>query len=218
MGLASREQFVYIPNYVDAQQFTPQTTPGNYYLYFGRLAPEKGVGTLITAAAKAKVTLKLQAPARSKNHCKHLMPALGTPLNFGFSSRCRTSSISSKQPRRRFTFRMVRECPMSVLESMAMGKPVIGAQIGGIPELITADTGWTYTSGSVEQLTDLLAEVDLQSNERLTDIGVSARELVEKNLVRSGMWIQYTLFIETLLNKLFIIFFLWVKRHEKRSS
>lgn len=176
-----REQFVYIPNYVDAQQFTPQTTPGNYYLYFGRLAPEKGVGTLITAAAKAKVTLKIAGTGPEQESLQALNASLGHPAEFlGFQAGAALHQLVQNSRAVVLPSEWYENAPMSVLESMAMGKPVIGAQIGGIPELITADTGWTYTSGSVEQLTDLLAEVDLQSNERLTDIGVSARELVEK--------------------------------------
>ena len=36
------EMLVYIPNFIDANAYTPQYEPGSYYLYFGRLAPEKG--------------------------------------------------------------------------------------------------------------------------------------------------------------------------------
>jgi glycosyltransferase involved in cell wall biosynthesis len=38
-------------------------------------------------------------------------------------------------------------CPMSILESMAVGTPVIGARIGGIPELINEGIdGYTFTA------------------------------------------------------------------------
>jgi len=45
-------------------------------------------------------------------------------------------------------------CPFSVTESLALGTPVLGADIGGIPELI--QPGWTgelFESGSAEDLT-----------------------------------------------------------------
>ena len=48
-------------------------------------------------------------------------------------------------------------CPMSVLESYAYGKPVIGADIGGIPELIVDDVdGFLVPSGEQEALRERL--------------------------------------------------------------
>ena len=42
--------------------------------------------------------------------------------------------------------------PLGVIESFCAGTPVVGAQIGGIPELVTPDRGVTFTSGSVDSL------------------------------------------------------------------
>jgi glycosyltransferase involved in cell wall biosynthesis len=43
-------------------------------------------------------------------------------------------------------------CPMSVLESYAHGRPVVGARIGGIPELIEEGVdGATFEGGSTAQ-------------------------------------------------------------------
>lgn len=44
-------------------------------------------------------------------------------------------------------------CPFSVMESIQYGTPVIGADIGGIPELIREGvTGLVFPSGDEEQL------------------------------------------------------------------
>ena len=40
-------KMVHVPNFVDAQAFEPGDSAGDYFLYFGRLAPEKGVATLL---------------------------------------------------------------------------------------------------------------------------------------------------------------------------
>jgi glycosyltransferase involved in cell wall biosynthesis len=46
-------------------------------------------------------------------------------------------------------------CPLSVLEAMALGIPVIGADIGGIPELVKDGvTGFLFPPGDAEQLAD----------------------------------------------------------------
>ncbi|MDR3411823.1 MAG: glycosyltransferase, partial [Formivibrio sp.] len=49
---------VHIPNPV-ALPLAPIAPPGNYILYFGRFAPEKGLVTLVRAAAHAKVPIRL---------------------------------------------------------------------------------------------------------------------------------------------------------------
>ncbi len=52
-------QLAYVPNYVDAGRFTPSYEPGDYFLFAGRLAVEKGVATLLKAAIQSKVALRI---------------------------------------------------------------------------------------------------------------------------------------------------------------
>ena len=42
--------------------------------------------------------------------------------------------------------------PLSVIESLCAGTPVVGARIGGIPELLSDDNGITFTSGNRQEL------------------------------------------------------------------
>lgn len=61
-------------------------------------------------------------------------------------------------------------CPMGILESFALGKPVIGSNIGSIPELIEdGKTGLLFEPGNVEDLTKkiLLLYQDKDLRERL---------------------------------------------------
>ena len=49
-------------------------------------------------------------------------------------------------------------CPFSVMESQMYGTPVIGANIGGIPELIQdGQTGELFESGDIAQLKEKIA-------------------------------------------------------------
>jgi glycosyltransferase involved in cell wall biosynthesis len=42
---------------------------------------------------------------------------------------------------------------MSIIEAFARGKPLIGADIGGIPELVDGETtGWSFRSADVADL------------------------------------------------------------------
>ena len=50
-----RRRFVHIPNFVDVGAHRPDFRVGKVFLYFGRLSQEKGLSTLVRAAAMAKV-------------------------------------------------------------------------------------------------------------------------------------------------------------------
>jgi glycosyltransferase involved in cell wall biosynthesis len=68
---------------------------------------------------------------------------------------------------------------MSVLEAMAAAKPVIGARMGGIPELVAdGETGFLFDAGNVDQLRNcvdrLMADASLRSA-----MGKAARLRVE---------------------------------------
>lgn len=72
--------------------------------------------------------------------------------------------------------------PRSVIEAFALGKPVVGARIGGIPELVKGgETGLLYESGNVEDLRDKI-EALLKDKERIEFMGRNARKFVETEL------------------------------------
>lgn len=59
-------------------------------------------------------------------------------------------------------------CPFSVMESQMYGTPVLGSDIGGIPELIKAgETGELFESGNAEELREKI--VKLWEDRPLTD-------------------------------------------------
>lgn len=70
--------------------------------------------------------------------------------------------------------------PRVVLEGMAMKKPVIGSDIGGIPEaIVDGETGYLVPPGDVDELANRLER--LSANQELRqDMGTKARERVER--------------------------------------
>ena len=59
-------------------------------------------------------------------------------------------------------------CPFSVLETLAIGKPVIGSKIGGIPELIEDNkNGFLYEYDDILELSRRINE--LFNNKKLRD-------------------------------------------------
>lgn len=182
----SRDQLVYIPNYSDIGRFEAQFEPGDYFLYFGRLAPEKGVATLIRAAKKAGVSLKIAGTGPKEDELKSLAVSLNADVSFlGYQTGEPLQELVKNARAVVLPSEWYENAPMSVLESYGMGTPVIGAKIGGIPEMvIDQETGWTFTSQSVEELADVLQMVHHLDDEKIADMGKAGRAFVQKNFSR----------------------------------
>ena len=176
------EKLVYIPNFVRAGGFTAQFEPGDYFFYFGRLALEKGVGTLIRAAAKAGVRLRIAGTGPEGDALKALAAEVGGDIEFlGFVSGDPLWKLLREARAIVLPSEWYENAPMSVLEAYASGKPVIGARIGGIPEMVMeGETGWLFESGSVDELAGKLAHMHNQSGAEISAMGQAARRVVEE--------------------------------------
>jgi len=71
--------------------------------------------------------------------------------------------------------------PVSIMEAMALGRPVISTHVAGIPELIThGQTGWLVPAGDTQQLVDAIREAMLTPIHTLRTMGAKARDHVRK--------------------------------------
>jgi len=177
----SAEKLVYIPNFLDCSQYAPDYNPGSYFLYFGRLAPEKGVDTLICAASQAGVHLKIAGTGPYEETLRHLAEETGSKIDFlGYCSgdtlwrlirNCRAVVLPSQ---------WYENAPISVLEAYASGKSVIGARIGGIPEMVLeGQTGNLFASGDINQLAESINQIQASPASHLIEMGKFARDYVE---------------------------------------
>jgi glycosyltransferase involved in cell wall biosynthesis len=181
-----REKFVYIPNYVENSRYTPDFLPGDYFLYFGRLAPEKGVTTLLHAASKAGVKLKIAGTGPEESALHNLQGELRGDVEFlGYRSGESLHSLIRSARAVVLPSEWYENAPMSILESYASGKPVIGANIGGIPEMIEeGQTGWCFESGNIEALATVLSRVKAMPAFVVTSCGRAGRELTNQRFNR----------------------------------
>lgn len=154
------EKISTVHNFTDVSDITPNFSIGEYILYFGRIHRSKGILTLIEAAAPLKqVPLYIVGDGEAmpevqriieENGCEHIQL-----LGFKQGDELRElilNSICTVLPSEWYE-----NCPMSVLESFAYGKAVIGADIGGIPELVIDGVdGFLVPSGGTEALREKL--------------------------------------------------------------
>jgi glycosyltransferase involved in cell wall biosynthesis len=181
-----REKLVYIPNYADVRNFEPAFTPGKYFLYFGRLAPEKGLGTLIRATARLCVPLKIVGTGPSEQELKELATQFGGTVEFlGYRTGSELHDLVRGARAVVLPSEWYENAPMSLLEGYALGKPVIGARIGGIPEMIVeGETGWVFESHNVNDLAKCL-QLALETKDAvIARMGRSSRDYVELNFSR----------------------------------
>ena len=128
----------------------------DYYCYVGRLSHEKGVNTLIEAAKNLPYKLKVIGGGPLSEELR--VKSEKSKCNVEFLGYKQWDEIKSIVGKARFTVipsEWYENNPLSVIEAQCLGTPVLGARIGGIPELIEDGvTGMTFESRNVDDLTN----------------------------------------------------------------
>lgn len=124
----------------------------DYYVYLGRISSEKGVGTLLKAAAQLPYKLKIAGEGPLIQLFKE---KYANNSNIEFLGLLGAEEVAMLVAKARLTV-VPSECydnnPLSVIESLCAGTPVVGSHIGGIPELLNDNNGITFASGNSEEL------------------------------------------------------------------
>jgi glycosyltransferase involved in cell wall biosynthesis len=171
-------RFVHIPNSVTVDAGAPGQEPGDTFVYLGRLVPEKGVATLIRAAAQARIRLRIIGTGSEEAELRRLAGELGGEVEFtGYLTGPALRAALSSARAVVVPSEWYENAPISVMEASALGLAVIGADIGGIPELIRPEeTGFVFTSGSVDSLAEVLVRVRALPAAALRRLGAAGRE------------------------------------------
>ncbi len=123
---------------------------GDYILYFGRYSKEKGIATLINACKQLPDIPFVFAGggplAEDINQIENI-------VNVGFKTGKDLKELVQNAKFAIIASEWYENCPFSVMEAQSYGTPVLGADIGGIPELIKhGETGELFKSGNQEDL------------------------------------------------------------------
>jgi glycosyltransferase involved in cell wall biosynthesis len=174
------DRFEYVPNFVATESFTPNFEPGARFVFFGRLSPEKGIATLLRAAAVAGVGLDIIGTGPAEAELRTL--AAGQDVRFlGFLTGATLNAAVATARAVVAPSEWYENAPLAVLEAAALGKPLIVANIGGLPELIVeGESGWSFESRSVAALAACLRRVaDLKDSE-VAAAGMAARRRMQE--------------------------------------
>lgn len=129
----------------------------DYVLYFGRFSEEKGIGTLIQAA---KELPDVQFIFAGTGPLESEINGVENIKNVGFQKGQALERLIREAKFSVYPSEWYENCPFSVMESQMYGTPVLGADIGGIPELISVgQTGELFESGNKEELKSKIREM-----------------------------------------------------------
>ena len=127
-----------------------QTEKKDYVLYFGRFSEEKGIGTLIEVC---KSLPEIEFVLAGTGPLEEQIDGIPNIKNVGFQKGESLEKLIREALLSVYPSEWYENCPFSVMESQMYGTPVVGARIGGIPELIEeGKTGELFASGNADEL------------------------------------------------------------------
>ncbi len=136
-------------NFIDKVHWK-EVTKKDYVLYFGRFSEEKGIGTLIKVCKELPDVNFIFA---GTGPLEDSINGIGNIKNVGFQKGEALEKLIREAQFSIYPSEWYENCPFSVMESQMYGTPVLGADIGGIPELIrVGETGELFESGNAEDL------------------------------------------------------------------
>lgn len=183
-GGYAEEKIITIRNPFDVSAITPTFSDGKFFLYFGRVEPEKGVLDLVKTM---------------KNLPSHRLVIVGEGSDFdncvNWSKQNKLSNIEFVGPKwGEALIPYLQDCiavvvpslwhepsPYVIYQALAQGKPVVGSRVGGIPELINEETGRLFNAGDIEDLAVQLRSICETPGAAIT-MGKAARAWAEKEL------------------------------------
>lgn len=172
-----RSKVYHIPNFTNLSSPAPTRKPGQGFLYVGRLSREKGVDVLVDAA---RLRPHVQFTIAGDGELREELAAAAPPnvCFLGHVHRdvvpdllaaCRALVVPSV---------WYENCSLSILEALAAGVPVIGSDIGGIPEQVAdGETGLSVEPGDPGSLAEAIDRMDVATAQRM---GRAARERAER--------------------------------------
>ncbi len=178
-----RRQLVHFPYFLPVDEYEPRFERSDYFIYLGRLSREKGIATLLAALhrrAGTRYTCRILGEGPMEESLRR-QAAEWNLTNVEFSGYLQGEALQEAIRGAAFTVvpsEWYENLPFSVLESFALGTPVVGSRMGGIPEMVLHEqTGLTFTMGDAPELAAALDWMESRP-ERVVEMGRAARELL----------------------------------------
>ena len=137
-----------------------------YFLYLGRLSPEKGVSTLLRAWRRSSAPLLIVGDGPTARALRREAPS-----NVDFRSAVAAAEVPALIQQARAVLlpsRCYEGQPRTILEAYAAGVPVVASDIGALPEAVPSDAGLLVPPDDADAWADSLDRlIDDRESERL---------------------------------------------------
>ena len=176
------ERLEIVPNFLRIEEYLPSYEGGEYVLFAGRLSGEKGLSTLLRAVDGLDVPLRIvgDGPMRESLESFAREKAQKNVVFEGYKTGVELANIFRRALVVVFPSEWYENAPMSILEAFAYGKPVVGAAIGGVPEMVVdGETGFLFPPGDVAALRERVCYL-AERPSLISAMGRKARRRVEE--------------------------------------
>lgn len=144
-----KDKTIVFHNFIDKVKWK-DVNKKDYILYFGRYSEEKGIGTLVNVCKSLPDIPFIFAGTGPLND---EIKGVNNIKNVGFQKGEALKTLIREARFSIYPSEWYENCPFSVMESQIYGTPVLGSNIGGIPELIQSGrTGELFKAGDKEEL------------------------------------------------------------------
>lgn len=169
-------------NGIDPSSYISSELDEGYALYFGRLSKEKGVSTLLRAHQRTlnKLPLRIvgKGPLEEEFRSTYTYP---TVKFLGHRTGQELKDLVARSSFVIVPSEWYENCSMAILEAMALGKPIIGSRVGGIPEqIVDGKTGLLFEMGNEIELAQKMDMLTADSQMRVS-MGRAARIKLEND-------------------------------------
>lgn len=175
-----RDKLIMAHNFLTAEPGDTSSEKKDYVLYFGRFDAQKGIRTLITACRELP---EINFIFAGTGPLATELTGMDNVTNVGFKTGDELKQLIAEAAFSVYPSEWYENCPFSVMESQMFGTPVVGADMGGIPELIaTGDepTGVLFKAGDARNLTDKILGL-WSDSEKLNAMTANCKKLHFEN-------------------------------------
>lgn len=181
------------------------TVKTKYYLFFGRLSYEKGVKTLLEAFKDLPEShLKIVGTGPKEKELKNYIATYGMK-NVEFVGYKKGHELTDLVRKAYFVIvpsEWYENNPMAIIEAYSTGTPILGARIGGIPEIvIEKETGYLFMSGNSEDLKNKVELVDGLTAEKYSKLSEGVLKFAGENLSTENYYPKLIAFYNRFLHK-----------------
>jgi glycosyltransferase involved in cell wall biosynthesis len=165
-------------NFIDDPGFSPAKTRASFCLFVGRLSEEKGVQTVLkawSAFPNERLVIAGDGPDREK-----ILSEYGNLPNVQFIGKKSHAEIIQLMKQCRvllFPSIWYEGLPLTIIEALATGTPIIATRLGAMQEMITDNhNGLLYDAGNVQDFSDVFRRFITMTGNEADSMYDNARE------------------------------------------